>query len=102
MTEFYFSDELLGGPNQCEKKDDPFCYISKFYSQHTVRRHYNLRLVYFYPFFSAVYIIEWLVLQTIYLLKKEILQFFGLKSEVSNQERVIMACLWYLELKKIS
>ena len=30
-----FSDEFVGGPNQCEK-DDPFCYVSKlkFYSQH--------------------------------------------------------------------
>ena len=39
-------------------------------------RHYNPRFVYFlHPFFTAVYIVEWLiVLQTIYVLNKEILQ----------------------------
>ena len=43
------------------------------------------RLVYFLPhFFAAVYIVEWLLLQTIYVLKKEILQFLGLKSAVYN------------------
>ena len=50
-----FSDEFVGGPNQCEK-DDPFCYVSKlkFYSQYicTVRRHYKPQLVYFLPHFS--------------------------------------------------
>ena len=33
-------------------------------------------------FFTAVYNVEWLVLQAIYVLNKEILQFLGLKSEV--------------------
>ena len=42
-------------------------------------RHYNPRLVYILP---AVYIVEWLVLQTIYVLNKEILLFWGLKSAV--------------------
>ena len=37
-------------------------------------RHYKLRLVFFTPFFTAVYIIEWLILQTIYVVNKEILQ----------------------------
>ena len=40
----------------------------------------------FTPFFTAVYIAELLVLQTVYVLKKEILQFLGLKSVVYNQE----------------
>ena len=34
--------------------------------------------IFFTPFFTVVYIVERLVLQTIYVLKKEILQFFGL------------------------
>ena len=38
----------------------------------------------FTPFFTAVYIVEQLVLQTIYVLNKEILQFLGLKSVVYN------------------
>ena len=36
--------------------------------------------------FTAVYIAEWLVLQTIYVLKKGNSSFFGLKSMVHNQE----------------
>ena len=39
------------------------------------------------PFFTVVYIVERLILQTIYVLNKEILQFFGLISTVYNQER---------------
>ena len=50
----------------------------------THARHYNPRLVFFYLIFTAVYIVEWLVLQTIYVLNKEILQFLGLKSAVYN------------------
>ena len=42
----------------------------------------------FYPIFTAVYIVERLILQTIYVLKKEILRFLGLKSAVYNQERL--------------
>ena len=42
------------------------------------------------PFFTAVYILEWLMLQTIYVINKEIRQFLGLKfAAVTNQERVI-------------
>ena len=41
----------------------------------------------FTPFFNAVYIVERLVLQTIYVLNKEILQILGLKSAVCNRER---------------
>ena len=43
-----------------------------------------------------VYIVERLVLQTIYVLNKKILQFWGLKSAVYNQERVIMEPVRYL------
>ena len=39
----------------------------------------------FYPIFTAVYIVERLVLQTIYVPNKEILQFLGLKYVVYNQ-----------------
>ena len=46
-------------------------------------------------FFTANYIIERLILQTIYILKREIVQFFGLISAVYNQEQVIIAHVWY-------
>ena len=50
--------------------------------------HYNPRFVYFFtPFFTEVDIVERLVLQTSYVLNKEILQFLGLKSAVYNWER---------------
>ena len=45
----------------------------------------------FTPIFTAVYIVEGLVLQTIYVLNKEILQYLDLKFAVYNQDRVIMA-----------
>jgi hypothetical protein len=49
--------------------------------------HYNPRFVFFLPHFSlGVKIVERLVLQTIHLLNKEILQFLGLKSVVHNRE----------------
>ena len=48
------------------------------------------------PFFTAVYIVERLVLQTIHVLNKKILQFLSLKSAVYNQERIIMAHVRYL------
>ena len=38
-------------------------------------RHYSRGLYIFTPFFNAVYIVEWLILQTIYVVNKEILQF---------------------------
>ena len=38
----------------------------------------------FYPIFTAAYIVELLVLQTIYVLKTEMLQNFGLKSAGYN------------------
>ena len=41
----------------------------------------------FTPFFTAVYIMDQLVLQTIYVLNKEILQFFVLKSAVYIREQ---------------
>ena len=53
-------------------------------------------LCFFTLFFTAVYIEEWLVLQTIYVLNQEILQFLGLKSAVYNWERVIMARVRYI------
>ena len=43
--------------------------------------------IFFTPFFTGVYIVERLVLQTIYVLNKEIFQFLGLKSSVNNRER---------------
>ena len=48
--------------------------------------YYNHGLYIFTLFFSAVYIVERLVLQTIYVPNKEILQFLDLKSAVYNQE----------------
>ena len=55
------------------------------------RTHANITrgLYIFYHIFTAVYIVEWLVLQTIYVLNREILQFLVLKTVVYNQ--VIMA-----------
>ena len=55
----------------------------------------------FTPFFTTVFIVKRLVLQTIYVLNKEILQFFGQKcgvydQVVSTQERVIMARVRYI------
>ena len=47
--------------------------------------------IFFTLFFTAIYIVERLVLQTIYVLNKVILQFLGLKSAVYNLERVILA-----------
>ena len=38
-------------------------------------------------FFTGVYIVEQLVLQTIYVLNKEILKILGIKSAVYNWER---------------
>ena len=42
--------------------------------------------IFFTQFFTAVYIVERLLLQTIYLLKKGILQFLGQTSMVYNRE----------------
>ena len=55
---------------------------------HKYTRHYKQWLLYiFSSFFNAVYISEWLVLlQTIELLNKEILQFLSQKSTVYDQE----------------
>ena len=39
------------------------------------------------PFFTTVYIVERLELQTIYVLNKKILQFLGLKSADYNREQ---------------
>ena len=41
----------------------------------------------FTPYFTTVYIVVQLVLQTIYVLNKEIFQFFSLKSVAYNHER---------------
>ena len=54
--------------------------------------------IFFNPFFTGVYMVEWLLLQTIYVLNKEILQFLDLKSTVYNQERFIMACVRYINI----
>ena len=59
----------------------------------------------FYPIFTAVYIVEQLVLQPIYILNKEILQLLGLKSTVFNQVRfqikigIIMGCVQFIMIK---
>ena len=65
--------------------------------------HYNPRFVYFFtPFFPAVYIEERFILQTIYVLKTEILHFFKTKIRglytraVTDQERVIVARVRYV------
>ena len=47
--------------------------------------------IFFNSFFSATYVVERLIVQKINLLNKEILQFLGLKTGVSNQDQVIMA-----------
>ena len=44
--------------------------------------------IFFTRFFTAVYISERLVLQTIYVINKEILQILGQKSAVYNGERI--------------
>ena len=68
--------------------------VMKYQYWVTYPRHYNPQFVYtFTPYFTAVYIVEPLVIKTIYVLNKEILQFLGLKSAVCNSERVIMACV---------
>ena len=41
----------------------------------------------FYTIFTMIYIVECLVLRTIYVLNKEILKFLDLKSRVYNRER---------------
>ena len=46
--------------------------------------------IFFTPFFIAVYIVERLVLQTIHVLNKEILQFLGQESAVYNRERFLI------------
>ena len=43
--------------------------------------------IFFTPLLSAVYNVERLILQTIYIINKEILQFLGIKSAIYNQER---------------
>ena len=53
----------------------------------------SLDLYIFTLCFNAVYIVERLILQTISELNKKILQFFGQKSAVSNQERAMVACI---------
>ena len=44
----------------------------------------------FYPIFTAVYIEERFILQTIFVLKTEILHFLSLKSAVYTQERLLI------------
>ena len=52
-----------------------------------------------YSFYPAVYIVEQLVLQTICVINKKILQFLGITSVVYNQQRVIMGRVQYWALK---
>ena len=60
--------------------------------------HYKARLVNFSPHFHSVYIVEELILQTIYVVKKENLRFLGLKSAVYNWEQfqIKSGLLWWL------
>ena len=58
-------------------------------------RHYKPRLV---IFFTQVSLWLRLMLQTSYVLKKEILQFLSLKSAASNRERLMMARVRYINL----
>ena len=59
-------------------------YECTIYCTHTIIT-YDLYIV--TPAFTVVYVVEQLVLQTIYVLNKEIIQFFGLISKVDNQEQ---------------
>ena len=59
-------------------------YECTIYCTHTIIT-YGLYIV--TPAFIVVYVVEQLVLQTIYVLNEEILQFLGLKSAVYNQKR---------------
>ena len=54
--------------------------------------------IFFTSFFTTFYIVERLLLQTAYELNNGNSSFLSLKSEVSNQERVIMAHVRYLNI----
>ena len=56
------------------------------YFKYRTRAIITCALYIFTLLFTAVYIVEQLVLQTIYVLNKEILQFLGLKFAVYNQD----------------
>ena len=57
------------------------CLIFIFVKEISYANHYNPRFVYYFtPFFTGVYIVERLILETIYVLNKKILPFWGLKS----------------------
>ena len=62
----------------------------------------KLAFISFTPFFTAVYIVERLVLQTIYVLKKEILgsKIRGFKSRVDYNERFLLNLLIHKEADK--
>jgi hypothetical protein len=63
----------------CELGTNPHASIRNHHFLTTVHASlFAAACIFFTPFFTAVYIVEWLILQTIYLLKKEILQFLGL------------------------
>ena len=62
------------------------CFAQRWYSYRT-RAIITWVCIFFTPFFTEVYIVERLVLQTIYVLNKEILQFLSLKSASYNRER---------------
>ena len=64
-----------------------FCFQNC--SGHTVRKKLPYAAcIFLTSFFTAIYIVFILVLQTIYVINKKILQFLGLKSAVHNQERL--------------
>ena len=66
--------------NECFKVKITLAFTVKYRTHAIITR----GLYIFTPYFTAVYIVERLVLQTIYVLNKEIHQFLGLKSTVYN------------------
>ena len=67
-----------------------------FFINYRTRAIISRGLFFFTPFLTAVYNVEQLILQTIYVLNKEFLKLLGLKIAVYNQERVIMARIRYV------
>ena len=58
-----------GSISDVKKENESSVLINLFYQTHSIISH---SLYIFNPFFSAVYNQEWLILQTIYVLNKEI------------------------------
>ena len=67
-----------------------FSQVKVFDTDYHTRAIISRGLYIFTPFFTVALIVERLVLQTIYVLNKEILQFLGQKSVVYNRERFLI------------